>query len=46
MRRKGEMTSYERVMSVLEGKKPDRLPVVPMVREWCSKEAGIEFTEC
>ncbi len=40
-----KMTSYERVMSALEGKKPDRVPVVPFVREWCSTQAGIEFIE-
>jgi len=39
------MTSYARVMSALEGKKPDRVPVVPFAREWCSKQAGIEFIE-
>ena len=45
MNGKEAMNSYERVMSAFEGKKPDRLPVVPFIREWCSKEAGIEFTE-
>ena len=45
MNRKEEMNSYERVMRVFEGEKPDTIPVIPMVREWCSKEAGIEFTE-
>jgi uroporphyrinogen decarboxylase len=40
-----EMNSYERVMCVLVGKKPDMTPVVPMVREWCSKQAGIEFID-
>ena len=40
-----KMTSYERVMSVLGGKRPDRIPIVPMAREWCSTQAGIEFTE-
>ena len=40
-----KMTPYARVMSALEGKKPDRVPVVPMAREWCSTQAGIEFTE-
>lgn len=39
------MTSYARVMSALEGNKPDRVPVVPFAREWCSTQAGIEFTE-
>lgn len=40
-----KITSYSRVMSALEGKKPDRVPVVPMAREWCSTQAGIEFIE-
>lgn len=40
-----KMTPYARVKSALEGKKPDRVPVVPMAREWCSTQAGIEFTE-
>ncbi|MCF8033730.1 MAG: uroporphyrinogen decarboxylase family protein [Desulfarculaceae bacterium] len=32
-------------MSVLNGETPDRCPVVPMVREWCSKQAGIPFVD-
>ena len=40
-----KMTPYARVMSALEGKKPDRVPVVPFAREWCSTQAGIEFIE-
>ncbi len=39
------MNSYERVMAVFNGKKPDSLPVVPMAREWCSAQAGVEFIE-
>jgi uroporphyrinogen decarboxylase len=39
------MNAYERVMSVLEGRKPDISPVVPMVREWCSAQAGIALVE-
>ena len=39
------MNSYERMMCVLDGKKPDRLPVLPMVREWCSTQAGFDFSE-
>lgn len=39
------MNSYERVMHVLDGRKPDRPPVVPMIREWCSRQAGFDFTE-
>ncbi len=40
-----KMTSYDRVRIVLEGRKPDVCPVIPMVREWCSKQAGIEFID-
>jgi len=40
-----KMTSYARVMNALEGNKPDRVPVVPFAREWCSTQAGIEFIE-
>lgn len=40
-----KMTPYTRVMMALEGKKPDRVPVVPMAREWCSTQVGIEFIE-
>jgi uroporphyrinogen decarboxylase len=39
------MNSYERTMSVLGGRKPDLLPVLPMVREWCSTQAGFDFIE-
>ncbi|HMK36057.1 MAG TPA: uroporphyrinogen decarboxylase family protein [Desulfomonilaceae bacterium] len=39
------MNSYRKVTNVLEGKSVGSIPVVPMVREWCSKQAGIEFIE-
>jgi uroporphyrinogen decarboxylase len=39
------MNSYERMISILQGKKTDVLPVLPMVREWCSKQAGFDFVE-
>jgi uroporphyrinogen decarboxylase len=45
MKNKEKMNSYQRVMCVFEGKKPDISPVVPMVRGWCSKQAGIEFID-
>jgi len=45
MSNKEKMNSYERVMCVLDGKKPDISPVVPIVREWCSKQAGIDFLD-
>jgi MtaA/CmuA family methyltransferase len=38
------MTSYERVMGTFSGKKPDRVPILPVVREWCCKQAGIKFS--
>ena len=39
------MTPYQRVMTALDGRKPDRVPVVPIVREWCVRQAGFEFAE-
>jgi len=39
------MNSYERVMTCIAGKKPDRVPVIPIVREWACKQAGIPFVE-
>jgi uroporphyrinogen decarboxylase len=41
----GKMNSYQRVMACFAGEKPDRVPVVPMVREWCCKQAGIKFAD-
>ncbi len=40
-----KMTSYDRVMTVIAGQKPDVTPVIPWVREWCSVQAGIDFIE-
>ena len=40
-----KMNSYERVMACFEGKIPDRVPIVPIVREWCCKQAGTSLTE-
>jgi uroporphyrinogen decarboxylase len=39
------MNSYERVMAALNGEKPDRTPVLPLVREWCLKQVNFKFTE-
>ena len=39
------MNSYERVMACFEGKKPDRVPILPIVREWCCKHAGIPLSD-
>jgi len=30
---KSTMNSYERIMTALEGKRPDRIPVFPLVRD-------------
>ncbi len=37
------MNSYERVMTILAGQKPDCTPVMPWVREWCSLQAGLDL---
>ena len=42
---KEEMTPYERMMGVLNGEPVDRVPVAPIVREWCSKQVGFTFSE-
>jgi uroporphyrinogen decarboxylase len=39
------MNSYERVMSCFQGKRPDRVPIVPIVREWCCKQANMTLSE-
>lgn len=40
-----EMNSYEIVMACIAGEKTDRPPVIPIVREWACKQAGIKFFE-
>lgn len=42
---RSEMTSYERVMTALEGGKPDRVPVMPFTRDWATTQAGFTFSE-
>jgi len=37
--------AYERVMACFKGERPDRVPVLPMVREWCSTQAGMHFVD-
>jgi len=32
-------------MAVLDGQKPDRIPVFPLVREWCVRQAGFKAYE-
>jgi len=39
------MTSYERIMMALEGKKPDRTPIFPLVRDWATRQAGFLVSE-
>ncbi|MFH1351388.1 MAG: uroporphyrinogen decarboxylase family protein [Pseudomonadota bacterium] len=41
---KDEMTPYERMMGVLNGEPVDRVPVAPIVREWCARQAGFTFS--
>ncbi len=36
------MNSYERIMAVLNAQKPDKIPVFPLVREWCVRQAGFK----
>lgn len=39
------MTPYERVMTVLSGGKPDRVPVIPWVRDWCAVQNGFTIKD-
>ncbi len=39
------INSYQRVMLTLDGKKPGLNPVVPIVSDWCSVQAGIDFVD-
>jgi len=39
------MTSYERMMTALEAKEPDRIPVFPLVRDWAIRQAGFTVSE-
>jgi len=40
-----KMNAYERVMACINGERPDTVPVIPIVREWASKQAGFMFSE-
>lgn len=40
-----KMNSYERVMACFSGIVPDRVPVLPIVREWCCEQAGVKFSD-
>ena len=41
---KDEMTSYERVMTSLKHKEPDRVPVMPFAQTFTAKFSGIPFS--
>ena len=40
-----ELSSYERVMTALDGDVPDRVPVMPLVQFWTAKQAGFNINE-
>lgn len=39
------MTSYERIVTALDGGKPDRVPVIPFMRDWGIAYAGFTWAE-
>lgn len=39
------MTSYERIMTALEGGKPNRVPVMAIVRGWAARQVGFSISE-
>ena len=41
---KNEMTSFDRVMTTLEHKEPDRVPFMPFAQTFTAKFAGIPFS--
>lgn len=41
-----EMTSYERVMTTVALKEPDRVPIIPRTKGFCMKYAGLKVNEC
>lgn len=43
---KEQMTSLERLMAVLSLKEPDRVPVIPAVRDFAIRYAGYKLSEC
>jgi len=45
MDNKKKMNSYERVMRVFNGEKPDVCPALPWVRDWCSRQVGMEYID-
>jgi uroporphyrinogen decarboxylase len=42
---KEEMTSYERVMIAARGGQPDRVPILPAIRDWSIRHAGFKISE-
>ncbi len=40
------MTSYERMMTAIALKQPDRVPILPMARLFGIKQAGMKIKEC
>ncbi len=42
---KSEMTSYERIMTAIDGGKPDRVPAMLFTRDWAVSQAGFTFSE-
>lgn len=41
-----EMTPRERVLAAAHRQVPDRVPVVPMIREFAMKQYGLTFADC
>jgi MtaA/CmuA family methyltransferase len=39
------MTSKERVLSVIRGEKPDRVPVFPLLMHWAARRAGLTYRQ-
>lgn len=39
------MTPYDRLIAALSGEQPDRVPVVPWVRDWCAIQAGFGIVD-
>ena len=40
------VTSYDRVMTAIKVKEPDRVPMIPRTRSFCVKRAGLTMEEC
>lgn len=44
--RSSEMTPRQRVLAAAHRQAPDRVPVVPMIREFAMKQYGLTFADC